>query len=328
MRPLYWALIVFLGALWGCSFLFNAVLVREIGPLWVSGLRTAIGAVGCWAFFIATRRVLPRDPKLYAQLVVLGLLNYAIPFALFPLAAKDIASGIVGVINGMTPMTTVIVSQLWPGGEKASWNKGIGVAIGFVGAVVLASPSFGAGGTAQLWAIGACLLATLCYALTLNYARRFAKVDSATVAASSLTAAALMTIPVAFMFEGMPVITRGGPGPRCSPSDSSPRASPSCCSTGCCRASAPPTCRSTSTSRPSRRSCWRDRAASASNWCTSPASRSSSSAPSSWTAGWSSACRPPRIRSPEITGGQAGTFPLRSFWRRFPALVRRRLRRE
>jgi drug/metabolite transporter (DMT)-like permease len=203
----YWALIVLLGAVWGCSFLFNAILIRELGPIWVSGLRTGIGALGCWAFFLTTRRTLPRGWTLYAQLAVLGLINYAIPFVLFPLAAKDMASGIIGVINGMTPMTTVLVSQFWPGGEKATWNKALGVLIGFVGAAVLALPSLAADASAQLWAIGACLLATLCYALTLNYARRFAKVDSVTVAASSLSAASLMTIPVAFLAEGAPVIT-------------------------------------------------------------------------------------------------------------------------
>ena len=32
----YWALIIGLGAVWGCSFLFNAILIREISPLWVS----------------------------------------------------------------------------------------------------------------------------------------------------------------------------------------------------------------------------------------------------------------------------------------------------
>src|SRR5690349_16872605 len=112
----YWALIVFLGAMWGCSFLFNAILIRELGPIWVSAGRVTVGALGCWVFFIATGRKLPRDPKVYGQLLVLGILNYAIPFALFPLAEQDLASGIVGVINGMTPMTTVIVSQFWPGG--------------------------------------------------------------------------------------------------------------------------------------------------------------------------------------------------------------------
>ncbi len=105
-------------------------------------------------------------------------------------------------------MTTVIVSQFWPGGEKATWNKSIGVGIGFVGAAILASPSMLKGGTAEILPVLACLLATLCYAFTLNYARRFKGIDSAAVASSSLTAAALVMVPVAFLVHGMPVITR------------------------------------------------------------------------------------------------------------------------
>jgi drug/metabolite transporter (DMT)-like permease len=157
----------------------------------------SVGALGCWAFFIATRRRLPADSRLYPQLLLLGMINYAIPFALFPLAEEHLASGIVGVINAMTPMTTVLVSQLWPGGEKATWNTSAGVVVGFVGASILAAPSLGTGASAQLWAIGACLLATLCYAVTLNYARRFKAIDPAAIASSSLTGAALVMIPIA-----------------------------------------------------------------------------------------------------------------------------------
>lgn len=209
MKLQYWALVIFLGALWGCSFLFNAMLIRELGPLWVSGGRVTIGALGCWAYFVATKRTLPRDPIVYAQLLVLGILNYAIPFALFPFAEQSLASGVVGVINGLTPMTTVLVSQFWRDGEKTTWNKTIGVIIGFIGAAILASPSLGNGAVTQVWAIAACLLATLCYAFTLNYARRFKGIDSAAVASSSLTGAALVMVPLAFFFEGAPVITQG-----------------------------------------------------------------------------------------------------------------------
>lgn len=203
----YWALIILIGAVWGGSFLFNAILIREIGPLWVSAGRVTIGAVICWVYFAATRHTLPSDPKLYPQLLVLGILNYAVPFALFPFAEQHVASSIIGVINGLTPMTTVIVSQFWPGGEKATWNRSLGVLVGFAGAIILASPSLGAGST-EIIALLAAVLATCCYALTLNYARRFKGIDSATIASSSLTGAALVMIPAALLFEGMPVITR------------------------------------------------------------------------------------------------------------------------
>ena len=191
----YWALIILLGAVWGCSFLFNAILIREISPLWVSAGRVTIGAVICWLFFLGTRKPLPRDWSLYPQFLLLGILNYAIPFALFPYAEMTVASSIVGVINGMTPMTTVIVSQLWPGGEKATWNKSIGVLVGLGGAIILASPSFGEGASAQIVGLLAALGATVCYALTLNYARRFKNVDSTVTASASLTGAALVDGP-------------------------------------------------------------------------------------------------------------------------------------
>ncbi|MGN6487489.1 MAG: DMT family transporter [Devosia sp.] len=208
MKPQYWALIILLGAVWGCSFLFNAILIREISPLWVSTGRVSIGAIICWLVFFATRKQLPGDWRLYPQLLVLGILNYAIPFALFPYAEQTVASSIVGVINGMTPMTTVITSQLWPGGEKATWNKVAGVLIGLAGAVILALPSFDEGADAQVLGLLAALAATCCYALTLNYARRFAKVEPYAVASASLTGAALVSIPLALLFSGMPVITR------------------------------------------------------------------------------------------------------------------------
>jgi len=208
MKLQYWLLIILLGAVWGCSFLFNAVLIREISPLWVSAGRVTIGAAICWLVFFATRKKLPTDPNLYWQFLILGILNYAIPFALFPFAEQTVASSIVGVINGMTPMTTVIVSQLWPGGEKATWNKVVGVAIGFAGAVILALPSLGVGASAQVIGLLAAFIATLCYALTLNYARRFAKVEPYAVASASLTGAALISVPIALFFSGIPIITR------------------------------------------------------------------------------------------------------------------------
>lgn len=203
-----WFWVILLGAIWGCSFLFNAVLIREIGPLWVSAARVGIGALGCWAVFIALRKPLPREPLLYLQLLFLGILGYTIPFALFPLSQLHLASGVAAIINALTPITTVIVSHFWPGGERATWLKSAGVVAGFGGAAILALPALQSGGTSQLWAIGACLLATLCYAISLNYTRRFTRIDPTTIATVALSGAALAAIPVAFLVHGVPVVTR------------------------------------------------------------------------------------------------------------------------
>lgn len=202
-----WLLIIALGAIWGCSFIFNAVLIREIGPLWVSALRVGIGALGCWAFLIALRKPFPRDLSLWIKLGALGMLSYALPFALYPMSQAYLASGVAAIVNALTPIMTVIVSHFWIGGEKATRSKSLGVLAGFSGAAILASPALLAGGNSQLWAIGACLLATLCYALALNITRSFRHIEPTAMAAVALTGASVAVVPAAFVFEGVPVMT-------------------------------------------------------------------------------------------------------------------------
>lgn len=203
-----WFLIIMLGAIWGCSFIFNAVLIREIGPLWVTTFRVGIGALGCWAFLLLRRKPVPSDPVLWVKLGALGLLAYAIPFALFPLAQANLASGVAAIINALTPLVTVIVSHFWIGGERAAPIKFAGVTVGFAGAFILAWPALSTGGDSRLWAIGACLLATLCYALSLNITRSFKAVEPTALASIALTGAALVSMPVAFVAEGVPVMVR------------------------------------------------------------------------------------------------------------------------
>lgn len=204
-----WGWIILLGAIWGCSFIFNAILIREIGPLWVTSFRVGIGALGCWAVLVALRKPVPRDPKLWLQLGLLGVIAYAIPFALFPLAQADLASGVAAIINALTPMVTAIISHFWIGGEKASRTKFTGVAIGFVGAAILVSPALTQGGDSHLWAVLACLGATLCYAISLNITRSFKHIEATAFAAMALTGAAVVAVPLALLSEGAPVMTRG-----------------------------------------------------------------------------------------------------------------------
>lgn len=203
-----WSLIILLGAIWGCSFVFNAILIREIGPLWVTSFRVGIGALGCWVAMLAMRKAVPRDPKLWLQLGLLGIIAYAIPFALFPLAQAHLASGVAAIINALTPMVTAVISHFWIGGEKASRTKMTGVAIGFAGAAILVSPALTTGGSSNLWAVLACLGATLCYAISLNITRSFKHIEPTALAAIALTGATVVAMPIAFIIEGVPVMTR------------------------------------------------------------------------------------------------------------------------
>ena len=199
-----WTYLLLLGAIWGSSFLFNDILIREIGPFWVSAGRVGVGAIGCWIAFFALRKQLPTDKSLYIHLFALGFLSYSIPFALFPFGQQSMSSGVAAIINGMTPIMTVIISHFWPGGEKATWPKSLGVMAGFTGVIILTLPAMSTGGTSQLWAVCTCLLATVCYAVALNYTRMLGYIDPVVTAACALTGATIAATPLAYLVHGTP----------------------------------------------------------------------------------------------------------------------------
>ncbi len=203
-----WTMIILLGVIWGFSFPLNAILLRELGPLWVSAGRVGVGAIASWVVLLLLKKPVPRDIRLLVELALLGILTYAIPFALFPLAQLYLSAGVAAIINAMTPITTVIVSHFWIGGERATLKKSLGVGAGFAGVAILAIPAFERGGVSELWAIGAGLFATFCYASSLNYSRTLDRVEPTVLATIALSGAALSAILAALVFEGVPVIAR------------------------------------------------------------------------------------------------------------------------
>lgn len=208
-----WLIIFGLGIIWGSSFLFNAILNDELGPLWVSAGRVGIGALGSWGFLLFMRVKMPKLSIIYVKFFILGTLSYAIPFAIFPLSQQSLPAGAAAILNAITPIMTVIVSQFWPGGEKATVKKSLGVVAGFIGVAVLASPALSNGVSAEIWAVGLCVVATIIYAIALNYTRNFNHIDPTVLAASALTGATISaTIAALYVHGAPPSLSLGGWG--------------------------------------------------------------------------------------------------------------------
>jgi len=203
-----WLWIILLGVIWGFSFPFNAILLNELEPLWISAGRLSIGAFGSWVVIIFARKSLPKEIGLYIKICILGIISYAIPFALFPIAQINLSSGVASILNALTPIMTVIVSHIWIGGENATWHKVLGVIAGFLGVAILAIPALQSGGTSQIWAMGLVLIATLCYAGSMNYIRHLPKIDPAVMATIALTGASITALSAAFIVDGVPSITK------------------------------------------------------------------------------------------------------------------------
>ncbi len=204
----YWLVICILGIGWGMSFMFNAILLRELGPLSVSMGRVGFGALGCWIYVIGARLNVRLSGNRVIALLGFGALSYAAPFAFYALGQQHIGAGVAGIVNATTPAFAVIVSHFWPGGERATFLKSMGVVCGFAGIVVLSLPVLYSGAGSQFWAILLILLAPVCYAFSVNFARAFQDMQPVVLVALALTGATLAITPLALWQEGLPHVTR------------------------------------------------------------------------------------------------------------------------
>jgi len=203
----YWLVIFLLGMGWGSSFFFNEILLRELGPISVGLGRVGMGAVGCWIWLLARRTPWAVPRAAFGQLAVFGAVQYAIPLTIYPVMQQFITSSAAGIVNAITPIMVVLVSHVWPAGERATPLKSVGVVFGFLGIVVMTVPSFQGRGASNPWALIATMAAPLCYGVALNLLRRMDAMDRTVLTAWSLTFGALLIAPLALWAEGAPVIT-------------------------------------------------------------------------------------------------------------------------
>ncbi|MGI8588436.1 MAG: DMT family transporter [Chloroflexia bacterium] len=213
VKPRDILLLLVLGAVWGASFMFIKVLLREMVPLTLVGYRLALGAVGLAAFFGVDRLLTRRAGKqavpfpwgrIWVPALVLGFLNVVLPYVAITWGETAISSGDAAILNATAPLfTTVFVLMLGAraGSEGTGASKILGVCIGFAGVALLVaggSPTAGVSSENAWLGHGAVLLASASYAIASLYARRaFAGLPSIYAALAQTSTAALMLLPFA-----------------------------------------------------------------------------------------------------------------------------------
>lgn len=198
-----WAILAILAIIWGGAFLFIGVAVRHVPPLTYVALRLIIAAAAMWAFlkFKGHRLGLPRE--VWGSILLLALLNNALPFTLFGWSQTHIASGLAAILNATTPIWGVIVAHFLTRDERMSPRKVGGVLLGFGGVATMIGPTLlaniGTGALAQI----ACMTASLSYALAAVWARRFKRqgLSPMSVTTGQLTAGAAMMLPLALFID-------------------------------------------------------------------------------------------------------------------------------
>lgn len=193
-----WGLLVALSMLWGGSYFFVGVAVRDLPPLTIVLTRVLIAALTLLLLCRSMRVVIPRSAAVWWSFLGMGLLNNALPFSLIVWGQTSLASGVASILNAATPLFTVVVAHFLTSDEKMTGGRLIGVIVGFLGVAVMIGASALQGlGTAVLAHL-ALLAAALSYAFAGIFGRRFRAMGVAPLATATgqLTASAAILIPI------------------------------------------------------------------------------------------------------------------------------------
>ena len=169
---LNWLLFLALGFMWGSSYLFIKLAVDDFGTFTLVAIRLAIGAAFLWIVIRAAGQELPRERRIYGHLVVMAIVNIVIPFGLITWAEQSVDSSIAAILTAAVPLWAIVIAPLFLHDEPIRINGAVGLAVGFVGVVVLTSRGLEQGRGSDIAGEIALVGASLSYAVGAVYSRR------------------------------------------------------------------------------------------------------------------------------------------------------------
>ncbi|MFM7425399.1 MAG: DMT family transporter [Elainella sp.] len=201
MRPREWALLLLLSLLWGGSFFFNKLALRDLQPLTVVWARTSLAALALLGLVYLRGENLPTSGRQWQAFGIMGLLNNLLPFSLIVWGQRQIDSSLAAILNATTPLFTVVLAHWLTQDERLTRRRLAGVSLGFGGVVVLMGGSLTDLGLQTRLGEAAVLAAALSYACAGLYGRRFRGISPTVAAAGMLTCTAVLLLPLVLLIE-------------------------------------------------------------------------------------------------------------------------------
>ncbi|MCW2975114.1 MAG: family transporter [Actinomycetia bacterium] len=197
MSRRYVVLLLVLGAIWGSSYLFIKVGVRELSPAALIEIRLAC-AVPVLLVFAASRSGWRAIAQAWRPGLVLGVINAALPFTLIAWGEKYVDSGVAAVANSSVPIFVALLAVWFAPSERSTGLRLVGILLGLVGVTILAGVH-PAGGWKGAMGTGAIVVASVSYAAANLYAGKRMSVGGPVLAASSMAIAFVVLLPLALV---------------------------------------------------------------------------------------------------------------------------------
>lgn len=171
MKPIHYAALLLLGAIWGSSFLLIRIAAPDLGPLVLMGGRVLLAAIAL-LIYAGMSRKLPDVRAHWGKYLFVGTMNAALPFSLIAWSELTLTSSLASIINSTTPLFTALVAALWVN-ETLTGRKILGIVFGIIGVGILVGGSALEFNSSLILAALASLGAALCYGIGTVFASRY-----------------------------------------------------------------------------------------------------------------------------------------------------------
>lgn len=199
-----WVSFVLLCLVWGSSYLFIRLGLRQLTPLSLVALRLLGGAITIGVFSLWRRQNMRVTQRQFATLVLVATINTSAPFLLISWGELSVPTGLASVLNSTMPIFSVVLAALVLRDEPVTLARAGGVILGFLGVIVLLSRDLVHGGI-QWHGIagqGAIVLASLCYAVGAVLVRRALRgLPSLVIAAYAVAISAIQVFALSMIFS-------------------------------------------------------------------------------------------------------------------------------
>ncbi len=201
-KPKHWALLFYLVLFWGFAFGLIAMALEVFHPVALVWGRLTLGAIIMAGVLIYKRLSLPKDPVWLLRLLILSVTGNVLPFVLVAWAEQHVASGEVGLLMALMPITTLVMGHYFLTHERFTQQRMMGVFLGLAGVALLLGDDWWVyGGELRLTGQLVTLFATFCYAANGIYAKRLPPIDPVVLAAGSLAVGSILLLGPALWFQ-------------------------------------------------------------------------------------------------------------------------------
>lgn len=147
------------------------IAIREVSPSMLVAIRVSLGFLFGLVVIFIQRIKLPRTLKEWTPLIILGVTNFAAPFYLISWGEKSVDSSVAAILDATVPLFTIFIAHYYLKDDRMTFQKVLGLLVGFAGVIVLLSKDIGAS-VSTFSGQAAVVLASIFYAVSAVYIRK------------------------------------------------------------------------------------------------------------------------------------------------------------